>query len=76
MQGNGQIRNSQGIVSAKRTWGQAANWCDYAGQISGVNVGVAILASPQNKRTTWWHNRNYGVFVANQRTRFHGRSCV
>ncbi len=63
--GNGRILNSQGITSAGKTWGQKADWCDYSGMIDQKQIGVMIMASPKNSRPTWWHNRNYGVFVAN-----------
>jgi hypothetical protein len=26
---------------------------------------VTLLAAPANFRGSWWHNRDYGVFVAN-----------
>ncbi|MFT5523982.1 MAG: putative membrane-bound dehydrogenase-like protein [Pirellulaceae bacterium] len=63
--GNGQITNSMGLTSAQRTWGRPAEWCDYSGAINGRQVGVTIFGSPKNQRESWWHNRGYGVFVAN-----------
>ena len=63
--GNGRLLNSEGLETAARTWGQAAAWCDYAGTIGGEHVGVAIMAAPYNARPSWWHSRDYGVFVAN-----------
>ncbi|MCA9173795.1 MAG: PmoA family protein [Planctomycetales bacterium] len=65
----GQLRSSTGNVTAAKTWGQLADWCDYSGKTSGSagarSAGVTLMASPVNFRPSWWHNRNYGVFVAN-----------
>ncbi len=63
--GSGRILSSENISSAKKTWGKKAKWCDYSGKIGDNYVGVMIMASPENVRPTWWHNRNYGLFVAN-----------
>lgn len=60
----GQLRNSGGQQTAARTWGQPARWCDYSGGRPGTG-GVLVMADPQNFRESWWHNRDYGVFVAN-----------
>jgi putative heme-binding domain-containing protein len=60
----GVIRSSTGKKTAKETWGQPAKWCDYSG--SGKHsVGITLMASDTNFRESWWHNRDYGVFVAN-----------
>jgi len=61
----GGIASSTGAKGAKATWGQPAAWCDYSGVIGGQRVGVAIFPDPKNFRPSWWHNRDYGVFVAN-----------
>lgn len=61
----GQISSSRGLKSAQATWGQPAEWCDYAGTIDGRRCGITLLADPGNFRPSWWHNRDYGVFVAN-----------
>jgi hypothetical protein len=61
----GVILNSHGQRGAKTTWGQPAAWCDYSGVIGGVPTGVTVIPSPGNFRPSWWHNRDYGVFVAN-----------
>ncbi|MHC5541092.1 DUF6807 family protein [Singulisphaera rosea] len=61
----GRIRNSRGQTSAEATWGQPADWCDYSGIIAGRRAGIMLLAAPSNFRSSWWHNRDYGVFVAN-----------
>ena len=62
----GQLRNSAGQVGAKSTWGQPAIWCDYSGNIDGKWAGITILANGKTPRVPWWHNRNYGLMVANQ----------
>jgi putative membrane-bound dehydrogenase-like protein len=60
----GLIRSSAGKQSAKETWGQSAKWCDYSG--SGPQAGgIMLMAGEKNFRESWWHNRDYGVFVAN-----------
>jgi hypothetical protein len=60
----GTIRSSTGKKSAKETWGQPAKWCDYSGP-GPQSGGIMLMASDQNFRESWWHNRDYGVFVAN-----------
>jgi hypothetical protein len=57
----GLVINSDGVKGAKKAWGQAAAWCDY----SGTPGGIAIIADPRNLVPSWWHTRDYGVFVAN-----------
>jgi len=61
----GVITSSAGLKSAKSTWGQPADWCDYSGTVDGKRIGITLLADPKNFRPSWWHNRDYGVFVAN-----------
>jgi Methane oxygenase PmoA len=61
----GRITSSTGATTAKATWGQPAAWCDYSGIIAGRHAGVLIFPDPANPRPSWWHNRDYGVFVAN-----------
>lgn len=61
----GQIISSTGRKTAKATWGQPAAWCDYSGRIGERSAGITLMASPKNFRECWWHNRDYGVFVAN-----------
>lgn len=61
----GLITSSTGRRSAKDTWGQPADWCDYSGRVGDRRVGITLLADPKNFRGSWWHNRDYGVFVAN-----------
>jgi putative membrane-bound dehydrogenase-like protein len=61
----GVITSSTGLKTAKNTWGQPAEWCDYSGMVDGKPVGITLLSDPGNFRPSWWHNRDYGVFVAN-----------
>ena len=56
---------SGGLRSAQSTWGQPAEWCDYSGVIDSRPIGVTLLTDPASFRPSWWHNRDYGVFVAN-----------
>ncbi|MFM1767613.1 MAG: hypothetical protein RJA22_142 [Verrucomicrobiota bacterium] len=61
----GTLTSSTGLRTAKGTWGRAADWCDYSGTLAGQPAGVTLWAHPDNFRPSWWHNRDYGVFVAN-----------
>ncbi|MFO7644104.1 MAG: DUF6807 family protein [Desulfosarcina sp.] len=53
------------MKTAKRTWGQPAEWCDYSGTVNGQRVGIVLMADPANFRPARWHNRDYGLMVAN-----------
>lgn len=61
----GLITSSTKATTAKNTWGQPAAWCDYSGVINGRHVGITLVHDPANPQPGWWHNRDYGVFVAN-----------
>ncbi|MCD6052146.1 MAG: hypothetical protein K0Q55_3564 [Verrucomicrobia bacterium] len=61
----GKITNSSGLTTAKGTWGRSAAWCDYSGFIAKKHVGVMVIPDPANPHPSWWHNRDYGVFVSN-----------
>ena len=61
----GLILGSSGAKGAKATWGKVLDWCDYSGTIDGRHVGVTITPDPANFRPSWFHNRDYGVMVAN-----------
>lgn len=63
--GGGRIVNSDGRKTAAATWGQPAKWCDYSGVVGDQKAGITLMAAPSNFRESWWHNRDYGVFVAN-----------
>lgn len=61
----GRVVNSDGLQTAAGTWGRPAKWCDYAGKVGDLEGGLTLMAAPSNFRESWWHNRDYGVFVAN-----------
>lgn len=61
----GVILDSAGRKMAAGTWGQSAKWCDYSGRVGDSSAGITLLTGPANFRESWWHNRDYGVFVAN-----------
>jgi hypothetical protein len=61
----GLISSSSGQQTAKSTWGQPSEWCDYSGTVEGQELGITVMASPSNFRPSWWHNRNYGLMVGN-----------
>ena len=61
----GVITSSSGATTAKTTWGKTADWCDYSGVFGERRVGIAAMAGPQNFRPSWFHNRDYGLMVAN-----------
>ena len=61
----GLISSSTGAKGAKETWGKAHGWCDYSGVIGDAKAGIAIIPDPKNFRPSWFHNRDYGLMVAN-----------
>lgn len=61
----GRLTNSRAETTAAGTWGRPAAWCDYSGMKDDHRAGITLMASPGNFRESWWHNRDYGVFVAN-----------
>jgi len=61
----GTLVNSRGQITAAKTWGQPAAWCDYSASAAGQLAGITLIGDPGNFRESWWHNRDYGVFVAN-----------
>lgn len=61
----GVITNSEHQSTASATWGQPAAWCDYSGKVDGKRVGVLLVPGSGNPHASWWHNRDYGVLVAN-----------
>jgi hypothetical protein len=61
----GVIASSTGAKTAQATWGKAFAWCDYAGVIGDRRVGVTLMPDPANFRPSWFHNRDYGLMVAN-----------
>jgi len=63
--GGGQLTDSTGRQGAKNIWSNAAEWCDYSGQIGGHPVGITIMCHPDNFRESWLHARDYGLVAAN-----------
>jgi len=61
----GQITSSVGLKTAENTWGQPAEWCDYSGVTKEHRAGILLMADAANFRPSWWHNRVYGLVVAN-----------
>ena len=61
----GLITTSTGGKTAKATWGKAFDWCDYSGVIGDRRAGVTLMPDPANFRPSWFHNRDYGLMVAN-----------
>jgi hypothetical protein len=62
----GRIENSYGAVGEGECWGRQAQWCDYAGEVGGETVGIAIFDHPRSFRhPTHWHVRDYGMYTAN-----------
>lgn len=63
----GEIRSSTGAKTAAGTWGRAADWCDASGPADdrGGSAGITVVPGTDNFRPSWWHNRDYGLLVAN-----------
>lgn len=61
----GGVASNSGAKSAKATWGKAFDWCDYSGVIGDRCAGVTLMPDPANFRRSWFHNRDYGLMVAN-----------
>ncbi|HIM30494.1 MAG TPA: c-type cytochrome, partial [Planctomycetes bacterium] len=61
----GTIRAENGLTSAGQTWGGIFDWCDYSGEVDGRRIGIAVMTHPGNFRASWFHNRNYGLMLAN-----------
>ncbi|MEX2564921.1 MAG: DUF6807 family protein [Cyclobacteriaceae bacterium] len=63
--GEGQITNAEGMKDEEGTWGKASDWIDYSGPVDDKYIGMAIMPSPDNFRSSWYHARNYGFVAAN-----------
>ena len=61
----GRMRDSRGRINESQIWGKTADWCDYGGIINQRQVGVTLIADPQNFRPSWFHARDYGLLLAN-----------
>jgi hypothetical protein len=62
---SGSVKNSEGLIGAKNTWGKTAAWCDYSGVLSNRLVGITVIPAQTNFRPSWFHSRDYGLVVAN-----------
>lgn len=61
----GSIQNDQGGQDEAGTWGSTAGWCVAEGHIGNKRVGALLSTGPDNFRAAWFHNRDYGLMVAN-----------
>lgn len=61
----GRLLDSEGRRDEKAIWGNVARWCDYSGPAGNGWAGITLMTASDNVRGTWWHVRDYGVFVAN-----------
>jgi len=60
------MTDADGRATMKAIWGQRSNWVDYAADVDGEKLGVAIFDHPSNPRhPTYWHARDYGLFALN-----------
>ncbi|MHC4874918.1 MAG: PVC-type heme-binding CxxCH protein [Planctomycetota bacterium] len=63
--GNGTILNDDGQRNGVAVRGTKARWFDYFGTIDGRQVGIMVVSSPHNPKTTWLHARDYGLVATN-----------
>jgi Methane oxygenase PmoA len=62
----GTMTNAEGAQKEPNIWGKRSPWVDYAGEIDGEKLAVAIFDHPENPRhPTYWHARAYGLFATN-----------
>lgn len=61
----GDVKNSHGQRNEAEAWGKKAAWCDYGRTHDGQRLGVLVMPSPENFRTSWFHVRDYGLVLAN-----------
>lgn len=61
----GKVSNSDRKIGAKETWGKPAAWVDYSKTADGRRIGVLLIPDSQNFKPSWFHNRDYGLMVAN-----------
>ena len=63
--GKGIITNAEGKTGEKNCWGRISAWCDYSGPLDGKEVGITLMADPNNPYPSCWHARGYGLMAAN-----------
>ncbi len=61
----GQLLNAEGREGEEATYGRSTPWSDYSGMMEGKVIGVTVMTDPLNFRPSWFHNRDYGLIVAN-----------
>ena len=62
----GKMTSAEGKEGEANIWGKPSPWVDYAGELEGEKLGIAIFDHPKNPRhPTHWHSRSYGLFAAN-----------
>ena len=60
------MTDADGRAKMANIWGKHSNWVDYAAEVDGEALGVAILDHPSNPRhPPYWHARDYGLFALN-----------
>ena len=65
VENGGTMIDSAGRSGGKAIWGQQADWVDYSGTLQGQQVGLTLMAHPDNFSRCWWHARDYGLMAAN-----------
>ncbi|MBI1896252.1 MAG: PmoA family protein [Acidobacteria bacterium] len=62
----GTMTSAEGAQKMANIWGKRSPWVDYAGELDGEKLGIAIFDHPANPRhPTYWHARDYGLFATN-----------
>jgi hypothetical protein len=62
----GTISDANGRTGMKQVWGKRSNWVNYAAELEGERLGVAIFSHPSSFRhAPYWHARDYGLFSLN-----------
>jgi hypothetical protein len=57
----GTLRNANGDLAEKGTFGKPAPWADYRGKLDGETEGIAIFVHPKNRWSPApWFTRDYG----------------
>ncbi|MCY3004865.1 MAG: PmoA family protein [Planctomycetota bacterium] len=62
---SGRILSNNGKTGAKETWGKKAQWVDYSKTVDGKRIGILLMPDTKNPQASWFHNRDYGLMVAN-----------
>jgi len=62
----GLLTNSEGGRTMAQTWGKAASWVDYSGEVAGEKVGIVLFEHPSSfHHPARWHVRDYGLLAVN-----------